>query len=189
MVTMKIMNILNAGDSASWRDAAWIDGRSGLRLTSADWTLTYQLRGPSQLALTAAADGEGWRTAIGSAASAALLPGAYAWAAYLSKAGERVTIGGGSLSILADLAASAGPMDARSLAERALADCEAALASFKSSGGKVKSYTIGSRQTEYHSLTELMALRDFWQRRVNKERAQSAIANGRGNPRRLLVRF
>jgi hypothetical protein len=38
-------------------------------------------------------------------------------------------------------------------------------------------------------LTELMALRSFWQRRVNKERAMSAKSNGRTNPRALLVSF
>ena len=189
MVTMNIIQTLSIGDSANWHDSAWLDNVARVELTSALWTLTYQLRGPSQLSLTAVADGTGWRTSIGMAASATLLPGIYAWAAYLSRAQERVTIGTGSVTLVADLATIDGPLDARSVATRALADCEAALASFKSSNGKVKSYSIGSRQTEFHSLTELMALRNFWQQRVNKERANSAIANGRTNPRRLLVRF
>lgn len=185
---MNIFQTLTAGDSASWHDDPWIDAARA-RLTSADWTLSYHLRGPSQVSLTAVADSDGWRTSISTAASALLQPGTYAWAAYLSRAEERVTIGTGSLNLVADLAAVDGPLDARSLAEKALADCEAALGSFKSSNGKVKSYSIGNRQTEFHSLLDLMQLRDFWQKRVNKERAAAAVANGHGNPRRLLVRF
>lgn len=189
MVNMNIITTLSAGDSANWHDDPWVDKPNGLQLTSADWALTHQLRGPSQLSLTAVADGSGWRTSIGTAASALLLPGLYSWAAYLSRTSERVTIGKGSLTIVADLSTIVTALDARTLAERALMDCEAALASFKSSNGKVKSYTIGSRQTEFHSLTELMSLRDFWQKRVNNERSKTATANGRTNPRRLLVRF
>jgi hypothetical protein len=135
------------------------------------------------------ADSDGWRTSISTIGSAALVPGAYAWVAYLSKTAERVTIGTGRLVIVADLTTVVTPLEARSQAERALADCEAALASFKSSNGKVASYTIGGRQTAFHSLPDLMRVRNFWQIRVNKERAALAIANGRSNPRRLLVRF
>lgn len=183
------LDTLIAGDSASWHDDPWTAPLCGPRHTSADWTLTYQLRGPSQLTLTAAADGDGWLTSVTTAQSGALMPGAYAWAAQLTRPDERVTIRVGKLTVVADLAAVADTFDPRSQAERALADCELALASFKSSGGKVKSYTIGTRQTEFHSLTELMALRSFWQTRVHRERAAAAIANGGVNPRKLLVRF
>lgn len=180
---MNIINTLSVGDSANWHDDPWTDPLSRLQLTSADWALSYQLRGPSQLALTAVADGDGWRTSIGTAASALLQAGLYLWSAYLSKTGERVTIGKGSLTLVADLAAIAGPLEARSEAVIALAACKAALV------GKVLSYTIGSRQTTYRSMTELLAARDYWQRIVNKEKAQEALANGHTNPRRLLVRF
>jgi len=182
---MNIITNLSAGDSASWRDDPWFSPQYGARLTSVDWVLSYQLRGASQLALAGVPDGEGWRTSIATADSAQLTAGAYVWGAYLSRAGERVTIGSGNLSVVADLAALTEPMDARSLAERALADCEKALASYS----KTKKYAIGSRQSEYYDPVQLMALRDFWQKRVNNERARSAVANGRTNPRKLLVRF
>lgn len=182
---MNIISTLTAGDSANWTDDPWVAPQSKQRLTSADWTLTYQLRGPSPLSLTAVADGDGWRTSIATTDSGDLAPGTYVWASYLSKDGERLTTGTGSLIITADLALMATPFDARTLAERALADCETALASYS----KTKKYMIGSRQAEYYDPAQLMVLRDFWQKRVNKERAQAAVANGRTNPRRLLVRF
>lgn len=186
---MNILKKITAGDSASWVDAAWLDAQQSLHLTSADWTLTYAFRGPSLASLTAVPEGTGWRTNLTMEVSAQLLPGSYIWSAYLSKTGERKSIAGGTLTIAVDLAAASAPMEARSLARKALDDCEAALASFKSSGGKVKSYTIGSRQTEFHTLSELMTLRDMWQRKVNAELARQAIKNGRGNPRSLRVRF
>jgi len=187
--SMKNLKKLIAGDSASWHDSPFRDPASLTVYSSDTWSLRYELRGPSQLTAAAVADGDGWRTSIGTAQSAVLQPGAYRWAAYLTRDSERVTIANGTLVVEADLASVVDGIDARSLAEKALADCEAALASFKSSNGKIKSYEIGSRKTEFHSLAELLQLRGFWQRRVNSERARAAVANGGGNPRKLLVRF
>lgn len=186
---MNIFLSLTAGDSIKWNDGPQRHPQYSAPLKSADWSLYYQLRGPSSLSIQAFAEADGWRTELPTSASANLEPGPYLWVAQLSRTDERLTIGKGSLTILPDLAAVTAALDARTFAEKALADCEAALASFKSSNGKVKSYTIGSRTTEFHSLTELMALRSFWQRRVNKERATSAKSNGRTNPRALLVSF
>lgn len=186
---MKIFKTLPAGDSASWLDSPWLDSAQSMRLTSADWALTYQLRGASQLMLTAIAEGDGWRTTLATTASATLLPGTYVWSAYLSKTDQRKTIGGGTLSITQDLAAVVTSLDGRTQARRALDECEAALASFKSSGGKVKSYAIGGRQTEYHSLQDLMMVRDFWQRKVNGEVSRASIKNGGPNLRFSRVRF
>jgi hypothetical protein len=189
MGSMNILQTLTAGDSARWHDDPWIDAPRGLRMTSADWTLTYQLRGATQLGLTAAVDGDGWLTSLSTTDSATLSPGTYVWGAYLSKTGERVTIGGGTLLVKQDLPSLATAIDARTVAQKALDDCEAALASFTSSGGKVKSYTIGNRQTEFHALADLMQLLNYWRLRVANEKAAVSIANGNGNPRHLLVRF
>jgi len=186
---MNILKRLTSGDSASWSDAPWVDTQSRECLTSIDWTLTYQIRGPAQLTLTAQADGTGWTTSITAAQSATLTAGSYIWAAYLSNALQRKSIGGGTLIINPDLSQITAPIDARTQARKALDDCEAALASFTSSGGKIKRYAIAGRETEFHSLPDLMMVRNFWQRKVNDEVARSNVRNGRGNPRELLVRF
>lgn len=175
---MKNLTKLYAGDSAIWNDDPPTLG--GVRYTSQDWTLTYELRGPTQLTLIGTANGDGWMTGISTLQSQSLQAGTYLWAAYLSRTGERKTAATGGLVVVADVAAIATSIDSRTAAEKALADCEAALASFKSSGGKVKSYTIGTRQTEFHSLAELLQVRGFWQRRVNAEKRVN---------RKLLVRF
>jgi hypothetical protein len=186
---MNIFPTLTAGDSIKWSDGPQKHPQYSSPLTSAEWNLYYQLRGPSSLSIQAFPESDGWRTEVPASASANLEAGPYLWVAQLHRADERLTIGKGSLTILPDLAAVNAALDARTFAQKALADCEAALASFKSSNGKVKSYTIGSRTTEFHSLTELMSLRSFWQRRVNKERANSAKTNGRPSSRALLVSF
>ncbi len=186
---MNIFRTLTAGDSASWCDIPWLDSQQSTLLTSADWVLTYQLRGPTQLELVAVPDGDGWKTTLSTVASATLSKGTYIWAAYLTRPDERKTAGGGTLLIRPDLSQIVVPLDGRSKARKALEDCEEALASFKSSGGKVKSYTIGSRQTEFHSLADLMMVRDFWQRKVNNEIVRRVTHNGGSNPRHMRVRF
>jgi hypothetical protein len=175
---MKNLTKLYAGDSAIWNDDPVTLG--GVRYTSLDWVLTYELRGPTQLTLLGTANSDGWMTGISTLQSQSLQAGTYLWAAYLSRGDERKTAATGGLVVLADVAAITGSIDSRTAAEKALADCEAALASFKSSSGKVKSYTIGTRQTEFHSLADLLQVRGFWQRRVNSEKRK---------PSKLLVRF
>lgn len=188
MVTMNIFSKLTAGDSAAWRDDP-IDGLGGLRMTSADWTLTYELRGPTQLSVTATAAGEGWLSILTLAASATLLPGSYKWAAILSKTDERATVANGVLTIEQDLSGVSNAIDARSVAVKALEDCEKALATFNTTGGKVKRYTIGDRQMEFQTLAELMQLLNYWKLRVNNEVAAAKVTNGESNPKTLRVRF
>lgn len=185
---MNIFSSLTAGDSARWNDDAITDSL-GRRMTSADWMLTYRLRGPFALSIVAQPDGDGWQTVLTATASADLLPGAYSWAAILTKEDERVTIGSGSCEIKQDLSAADAALDVRTVAKKALEDCEKALATFNSTGGKVKKYTIGPREMEFQTLADLMQLLNYWKLRVNHEVAADSVANGRGNPSTLLVRF
>lgn len=186
---MKIPKIITAGDSVSWLDSPWFDTSKSVWISSAAWQLVYELRGTTQATAETIAQGDGWQSKLSPSVSGTLQPGTYVWAAYLTNASnDRRNIGGGTLTVLANLSAITTAIDARSLARKALDDCEAALAKISSSG-KIKSYTIGGRQTEFHSLAELMSLRDFWQRKVSKEEERQAIRDGRGNPRKLFVRF
>ncbi len=74
--------------------------------------------------------------------------------------------------------------DHRTEAQKCLAQAEAALADF-TKGGRVKSYTIGTRSTTFNSLQELTDLVEYWRKRVYLETcAQQGI-----DPRRMLVEF
>ena len=187
---MKIPKTISVGDSVNWLDMPLIDSKTSTWITSALWQLVYELRGPTQATAITAMQGDGWASSLPPSVTATLQAGTYMWAAYLvDAAGERRNIGGGTLMVMANLSLVTSAIDGRTLARKALDDCETALATFNKSGGKIKSYAIGGRQTEFQSLQDLMALQYFWQRKVNNEVARESIRNGRGNPRNLRVRF
>lgn len=156
---------------------------------SAGWTLTYSLRGASSIDLVASADGDAYRVQATAATTATWIPDKYSYAAVVAKDADRYTVGSGSLTIAADLTQAQAGYDSRSIAEKALADAEAALASYNASRGMVKKYTIGQRSMEFSTSSEILEIINYWRLRVANEGAAASIANGLGNPRRLRVRF
>jgi thiamine pyrophosphate-dependent acetolactate synthase large subunit-like protein len=76
-----------------------------------------------------------------------------------------------------------------SQAVRALASARAALATFNSTGGRVKRYAIGGREMEFHSIGDCLRLVAYWQAIVNKETAAAAIAAGLRDPRRIYLGY
>lgn len=189
---MNIFTTLPVGDTVSWIDQPIT--LPDLRLaTSAAWTLTYALRGAGSLDIVAVATGGGWKSTLGVTASAALGAGLYRWAAVLTSgagdAAERITVGTGQLTLTANLGGVEGAFEARSIAQVALAACEAAMATFNRTGGKVRKYDIAGRSMEFQSIAELMQLHSFWAAKVLSEGTTASIANGDGNPRNLLTRF
>lgn len=185
---MKIPSTLTTGDSAQWDDEAFV--LNGVRYDSAAYALSYELRGPNRLSVNAVPNGKGWRTSITPVQSATLAAGPYWWSAIITATGVRVTAGSGQLTVLADLAAiAANGYDGRTVAEKALADAEAALANLTSSGQKTKRYQIGTRNAEYYTATELIDAARYWRAKVLNEKTAKDIANGLGNPRNLYVRF
>jgi hypothetical protein len=188
---MNIFSTLTQGDSATWPDDPWtLD--DGTVADSDLWTLTYALRGPSKLDIVAVpqTDGTpGWQSTVAIADTAGLAPGLYTWSAAIAQTGQRITIGNGQLTITPDLTQINTAYDGRTPAQIALADCEAAMATFNATGGKVKKYEIAGRTMEFQDLASLMSLHSFWQIKVLNEGTSDSIANGLGNPRNLFVRF
>lgn len=185
---MNIFTSIPRGDSRTWSDEpiALTDGRLA---DATAWALQYSLRGPSSLDLTAVPSGRNWQTTLTAAASAGLLVGDYVWAAILTQGSERITATSGRASITTDLASVTLPFDGRTAAQIALANCEAAMATFNATGGKVKKYEIAGRTMEFQTIGELLQLHSFWQMKVMGEGSASSIANGQGNPRNLYTRF
>lgn len=181
---MNIPRSLQAGDSASWTDGAWADA-NGVNYTPAAHGLTYEIRGPSTLTLTASVVSANWLTSITTAQSAALLPGLYTFAAYHTATGVRVTRELGNLTITPNLATQAAGYDGRSDAEKALAACEAAIAT----GASMVRYQVGDRVIQKSGTAEIMQAISYWRAIVAKEQGTALIAAGMGNPRRLLVKF
>jgi len=75
--------------------------------------------------------------------------------------------------------------DHRTTAQRMLALAEAALEKYTTSGGRVRSYTIGTRQLTFSSAQEIIDLVKYWRYQVHLE---ACAAAGR-DPRKALVEF
>lgn len=178
---MKIPASLRQGDTAYWLDDPYTDG-AGKTYASDVYALAYIIAGPitNPVSLTAAANGGGWRTTLDATAAGNLVAGKYWWEAVITGNGERVTIASGELAITVNLANAGANYDGRSLAEKALADAETALAQYKVSGGKIKSYTIGSRTMTFEDGSAILAQISYWKIKVRAEQ---------GKPRNLLARF
>lgn len=186
---MNILPSIVSGDTAIWCDNP-VDTGVGAPKTSDANVLTYLIAGDGEkITLTAEPNGNGWRTTLGKADSAKLTPGIWWWQAVITGNDERFTVGRGEITVVASLEDMALGYDGRSLAEKALADAEEALACYAASKGAVKSYTIGSRTMTFNSPADIIQLISFWRMRVGNERAKQQIAQGLGNPRRLSVRF
>lgn len=189
---MNIFSSLTVGDSASWLDDPILlpDGRTA---ASSTWVLTYALRGPGSVDITAQPNGNGFKSKLSVVDSATLSPGLYAWGAYITTgsadAAEKISIGLGQITFNRSLADTSAPFEARSLAQMALAQCEAAMATFNRSGGKIKRYDIAGRSMEFQTIADLMNLHSFWKTKVLSEGSAASIAAGGGNHRNLYARF
>jgi len=156
---------------------------------SEGWTLTYSLRGAGRIDLVAVAEGDDYRLQATAAVTAAWLPGQYAYTATVAKDDDRYTVATGATTVTADLTQAQEGYDPRTVAEKALADAEAALAAYNASRGMVKKYSIGARSMEFNTSSEILEVISYWRLRVANEQTRASIAQGLGNPRNLKVRF
>lgn len=174
------------GDSAVWTDVGFVDV-NGTSYDSGTYTLKYVLAGPisTPVTLTAVANGSGWKTTLDTATSAGLIAGLYGWQVQVFATGVRITVDEGELTVEADLASAGANYDTRTLAEKALAAAEQALATFQATGGRIQSYTIGNRHMTFQRDADILPIVNYWRGRVSLEKS---IATG-GRDRMLLARF
>ena len=189
---MNIPPTIAAGDSASWTDTN-VRAGDGRNLVSSAYSLSYSLRGAAAgIDLQSTPSGAGWSTAITTAQSAQLNTSAsnatWYWQAYVTRPGERVLAGEGTLIVKPNFAALNGVFDGRTQEERDLDAVKAEISS-RISGGATLEYSIGSRNLKKEPIAALMALQDRLRMVVNRQKAAQRIANGQGNPGKVLVRF
>jgi hypothetical protein len=142
----------------------------------------------TNLTVTAAAEGTGWRTSLTKTQTAAWAAGTVYWQAYAESGSSRVTLGSGQLKVKLNLSAAANSAEFRSQAEQDLAAVEAAMRAMIS-GGAVQEYSIGGRSLRKIPLAELEVRRQQLKAIVARERKAEMIANGLGNPHNVFVRF
>ena len=170
-----------SGDTVSWRDGA-VRLPDGSLISSADFSLVYCIAGASleePIKLAGIPDGEGWAFSLPESDSKKLVAGDYWWQATVAGCGRRVTVATGNLSALPSLDDSKN-YDGRTIAQKALAEAELALATYRATNGMTKRYSIGTRSIEFTTIQEILEEINYWRSRVERERA------GR---RRRYVRF
>ncbi len=158
---------------------------------SEGWALAYRFINPAgTIDVNATATGADHLVVVPAAASANWPPGTYAWAAYVSKGGERFTVGGGTLVVKPDLPAQLGGLEARSSARVILEQLEAAFRDYVANKqGLVAKYEIGARSMSFRSSRDFITQIEYWRKQAEAEAAAESIAKGLGNPRRLYARF
>lgn len=152
------------------------------------YALTYRLvprAGGAPITISATAAGNNYAVNVAAATTAAWTPGDYAWAAYVSLAGARYTVGTGQITLRPDPGAMAAGTDTRTQAERALADLKAALAAWTPTR---KSYQVGDVAMTFNSSADILQLISYWERQVLSEKAAAALARGLANPNKVYVR-
>lgn len=171
---------LIAGDTATWK-------RSLNDFPAGDgWVLTYELRGPGKITITATADGNDHLVDEKPTATSLWGPGRYSWAAFVTKAPDRYRIRRGSFDIKPDLAKSA-TLDARSHGRKVLEAIEAVLETRATKDQSA--YSIDGRTLSRTPIADLLVLRDRYAALVASEEQSEALTRGVGTRSRILVRF
>jgi hypothetical protein len=161
---------------------------------AATWTLTFYLTPRTVDAGTAISfscipgDGENdHRAAVTATVTGSWTAGEYSWSSFVSASGVRYRVADGTVTILPDIT-QATSWDGRSRAEIALEDAKTALATFQSTGGRVKAYTIAGRSMEFDAAGDILRLVSYWQVEVTREQAAKAVSKGLSDPRRIYLR-
>lgn len=186
---MNIPSIVYAGDSITWDDGATTDTLGNV-IDSASWTLSYAIRGPVNLSLTASAQGSGWRTTMSAANSTTLSKeGFYFFQAYATNGSSRITLGAGRIEVKKNLATlSTTDFDGRSQLRKDLDAVQQAIRAIIH-GGAIQTYFIGHRKVEKIPMPDLLVLESRLKAQVTREEAAQKVADGKGNPNNLYVRF
>jgi len=159
------------------------------------WVLKLRLiarsgnQAPIEITGTGAADGRQHLVQALASATADWPAGEYGWVTWVERSGDSFTTGSGQITIQPDPRQVTGALDTRTLAERTLADLEAAYASFVSTRGAIKRYRIMERETEFQSAAEIQRQIKFWSDKVKAEKEAARIAAGGAPRNRIKLRF
>jgi hypothetical protein len=153
------------------------------------WSLQLLLNprsGGTAQSINSTASGDDHLVQVSAAATTTWATGAYGFHLWAVKGGERYTVESGQVEVRPGLVGASGGVDTRSQAQKALDDANAALAAWVPTQ---KRYKIAGREMEFNSPADIIAVISHWTAAVKREQAAAAMAAGRPNPRKLLVRM
>ena len=135
--------------------------------------------------ITASASGDDHVVAATSATTGAWTAGAHSWVAYVTSGTDRINVGSGEITILAN-PASATSLDGRSHARRVLDAIEALLEDRATSDQK--RIVIRDRELERFPVADLVKLRQAYMLEVKSEENAARISAGLAPRNRIYVR-
>lgn len=155
---------LVAGDSVAWTKTL-----SDYPATDS-WVLSYVLlaAGKTPIVLSSTASQADHAVSKTAAETAAWAAGTYRWTAMVTKAGERKTIGSGTVEILPNPATQDSSHDPRTHAEKCLAAIEAVLEGRMSD--PIIEYQIAGRMAKKIPHGDLLKLRIHYQAEVRRQK-------------------
>ncbi len=151
------------------------------------WTLTYNLRGPSQINLTANADDDYFEVSVTAAGTADYKPGKYWWAAFVTKSPERYQVDSGTLEIKQDFASKVEGFDGRTHVKRTLDAVEAVIEGRATRAQMA--LTMGGKAVSMWSPEQLLAFRARYRGYYQAELDAEKIKNKKPTDRTIKVRF
>ncbi len=153
------------------------------------WTLTYYFvplaGGDDRFDVVATADGTTHSVTVAAATTAAYVAGKYQWIGRVTDGTTTTTIGEGVAELIDNPAS--GTNDGRSFARKMLDLCEVTYQALVAK--KVESASVNGQSYNLTNRAELLTELRYWQAKVADEDAAQSIAQGMGNPKRVLVRF
>jgi hypothetical protein len=189
----QLPNKIRAGDTIKWRVDASRDNL-GNSIDSGSWSLVYYFRTNTNNeghTATGTAFGLGWEFTISASDSDGFDAGDWFFQSIATKDSESVTLATGQIEVLAGLdytGDSPSAFDGRTQAEKDLAAVQKAIRDI-ANGNTVKSYSVAGRSLTRYEMSDLIALESKLKFEVQRERRAALIANGKGDPFNLFVRF
>ena len=183
-----------AGTTVEWVDEATTAGIDET-ISSPDWTLEYFLRtntsSEGHIATgTQYSNSTGWQFTISATDSAGFIAGDWFFNAEVSKGAEKYVIGSGQFTVSEALSYTGASIPALNGKSQAVQDLEAVDAALRLiTTGRSKEYTIGDRTFKSIDIPDLIMWRDRLKDIVNREQKADKMANQKGNPHAMYVRF
>jgi hypothetical protein len=178
----QIPDELLAGDTWAWT-------REVDDYPASEWTAAWYFeKADFNFSVASVADVDTHTGAVTAATSATYRPGKYRWRFVATNIADssRATVESGWLVVEPNPAA-AGNVDHRTVAKVVLDHIEAYLRD--PTNITASSYSLNGRSLSRWSRSDLLVEREKWMSEVKSQEAAERIAAGRGNPRRLYVRF
>lgn len=181
---MNIPSFIYAGDTVKWSE-----DQAGER-SSAQWAMTCVIKdgtGADHVDLTGAANAAGgWDFTITDEVTAAWKTSTHYWQIYVTKSGERYTLGQGSIEVKGNIVGAGNTYDGRTQIEKDLDAIETEIRA-RATGGATIEYSIGNRSLKKESISALLALRSALRTDLAREKAAKRLSEGVG--RSIGIRF